>query len=78
MEERLNLFVNRDLKQDLELYARANRTSVSAVLREAAAEYLAKRTPEPGDLTDLCGWYDGSPDASTTIDEAVYGRPKRA
>lgn len=77
MQERLNLFVDASLKQDLESYARAHRKTVSAVLREAASEYLTSRSPEPDDLTPLFATYDGSVDASTTIDEAVYGRRKR-
>ena len=78
MEERLNLFVDASLKEELQSFARARGTTVSAVLREAAADYLSRHTPEPDDLTSLFATYDGSSDASTTIDEALYGRRKRA
>lgn len=79
MQQRINLFVDADLKADLESLARSRGTSMSSIIREAAAEYVAAQVPKPtDDLADLCGWYDGSPDASTTIDEAVYGRSKRA
>lgn len=78
MQDRLNLFVETSLKEDLEAYARAHGTSVSAVLREAATEYLTARVPQQEDLAAIFETYEGSPDASTTIDEAVYGRGKRA
>ena len=78
MKERLNLFIDASLKEALESFARAHHTTVSAVLRDAAADYLSRGTPEPEDLSSLFATYDGSRDASVTIDEAVYGSRKRA
>lgn len=77
MSTRLNIVVPQDLKWKLELRARLEHLTLSEVVRKAADKYLALDDglwpEEVADISDLFPFCEGSPDASMTVDEAVYG-----
>jgi metal-responsive CopG/Arc/MetJ family transcriptional regulator len=69
--ERINVRVDRRLKQELEAEARETGVSPSDIVRKALEEHMQKRTPRPNcrDLAERLGilgvYKGGPPDLST-------------
>lgn len=77
--ERTQIYLDDDLKRHLRARARTEGRSLAAVVRDAAAEYLARRdeVPDADPLLGLIGIGEGGPpDGAVNHDAYLYGAPR--
>ena len=80
--KRTTIFIPESLERDLQLYAARQGKSTAAVVREALAEYVAKRRV-PGALPSFAGAYtSGHSDTAERHEELLFKKgprgPKRS
>lgn len=76
--KRTQIYLEENLAEELAAAAVEEGRSGAALIRDALREYLERRERRPrrkSALDDFIGIYEGSPDASITVDQVLYGGP---